>query len=527
MKNFFYKRKFKLTPLLTGLVSLCVIFTFIVLLFSSYQSEKETLTNTYLSSNFSKSNKISSTVDSIFRAMRLSLIDTKEFLANHEEMTDDEIQEQLEILRKSSRYFNSLSWIDETGIVRNIAPISVGLKGDDATGITKEVLESKKQTLTSPYVAQSGRLIVLMSEPLYDKQGTYKGMIAGSIYLQEQNVLNQILGNDIVEENGSYYYVVGPSGSLLFHPDRNRIGEDVTSNPIVQKILKGISGKERVTNTQGISMLAAYSAVLETGWGVVQQTPVSYVNEVLLTHIKRLIIYMLPPFFIILFIAIIFARKLAQPFIELANVFDNLVAGKSVSIPENKAHWNREADILTKSVSLAIEEVKRNNNKLTDAAMTDPLTGIPNRRKLNEVMERWSMDGQLFTLVAIDADHFKLINDTYGHQAGDDVLKFLVQSIQSDIRRTDSLFRYGGEEFVLLLQNTTANDAYKIAEDLRTSIADKDSPVGRPITISLGISVFPIHTNSIEELFRLADKALYQSKLEGRNKTTVWSKDQD
>lgn len=93
-------------------------------------------------------------------------------------MTDEEIQEQLELLRNNSRYFNSLTWIDETGLIRSIAPSSIGLKGQIiTTEETKKVLESKKPALTPPYVSSSGCLIMLMSQPLYDKNGTYKGMI--------------------------------------------------------------------------------------------------------------------------------------------------------------------------------------------------------------------------------------------------------------------------------------------------------------------------------------------------------------
>ncbi|MFJ8246925.1 diguanylate cyclase [Peribacillus asahii] len=525
MKKILYNQKFKLTTLLTSLVSVSVIFTILILLFASYQSEKGSLVKTYLSLNDSKSDKISKSVNSLFQSMRVSLKETANFLKENEGITDEDIQEQLELLRKNSRYFNSLSWIDEKGVVRNIAPISVGLKGHIMTGVTKEVLNLKKPTLTTPYIAPSGRLIVLMSEPFYDSHGKYRGIIGGTIYLQEKNVLNEILGNDIIDDTGSYYYVVGPDGKLLFHPDINRIGDDVSANPLVMKLLQGESGTQLVTNTKDIRMLAAYNVIPETGWGVIQQTPVSYVQELLKKHVQKLILYILPPFLILLFLSILVARMLAKPFIYLADLINQLGSGEQVLTPKTQSHWNREADLLTKSVCITIESVQKNNNKLTHAAMTDTLTELPNRRKLNEVMAIWANDRQLFSLIAIDIDYFKSVNDTYGHQAGDEVLKYLAKTVQSVVRKTDMFFRYGGEEFVLLLPNTKASETYDIAEIIRMTIENEISPVGRPITISLGISEFPLHSNSLDELFKYADEALYQSKLEGRNRTTICSHD--
>lgn len=523
MKRTQSNRKFKLTTLLTSLVSASVIFTIIILLIASYHSEKRSLTNTYLSLNDSKSDKISRSVDSLFKSMRLSLVETTNYLSKHGELSDEDIQEQLELLRNNSRYFNSLSWIDETGLIRNLAPITVGLKGEMVTGITKDVLNLKVPTLTKPYIAPSGRLIVLMSEPFFDSNGNYRGIIGGSIYLQERNVLNEILGNDIIGEDGSYYYVVGPDGKLLFHPYTNRIGEDVISNPIVLKLIQGKSGVQLVTNTQGIKMLAAYNHIPETGWGVVQQTPVSYINSLLANHTKQLIIYVLPPFLLLLILSVLIARKLARPFHYLANLVSQLGSGEPILVPKAKSHWNREADLLTKSVLIAIDSVQKNNNKLTEEAMTDPLTELPNMRKLQEVLESFRIEEKPFSLVVLDIDHFKAVNDTFGHKAGDDVLKFLAKTVSSLIRDTDTFYRYGGEEFVLLLPNMNSSEAYEVAERLRNTIRKRISPIGKPIMISLGIADYPQSTNSLDNLFELADKALYQSKFQGRNRTTIWS----
>ncbi|MCU9613159.1 sensor domain-containing diguanylate cyclase [Caldibacillus lycopersici] len=521
-------RKYKLSTLLTFLVSGSVILTILILIGASYQSEKESLYNTYLTLNRSKANKISQSVNSLFEAMRMSLQDTTTFLEENNGMSDEEIQQQLQLVRKSSRYFNSLFWIDEKNRMQNISPLSVGIKGDKITNdVIQQAVASKRPALTIPFYSSTGRFMILMSEPFYDKEGNYRGIIGGTIYLQEKNVLYEILGNDISDKNGSYYYVVEQRGNILFHPDINLVGEKTKENPFVDDVLQEKSGAQVITNSAGIRMLAAYSTIPETGWRIIQQTPVSYVQKLLREHVEKLIFYIVPPFLALLLLSLFITRLLAKPFVQLADMVRQFGDGQKVNTPVKPTRWNREAHLLTDSLLTAIDSVQKHNTKLTVEAMTDPLTKLPNRRSLNTVMDRLVNDKQLFTLISIDIDHFKSINDTYGHQAGDEVLRDFAQTVQSVIRKTNRLFRYGGEEFVLILPNTKTEKAYYLAEMIRITIANSMSPIGKPITISIGISEFPAHAESYEKIFRNADIALYQSKIEGRNRTTIWSKDKE
>jgi diguanylate cyclase (GGDEF)-like protein len=524
VRNRLHKQKIKLATLLAALVTASVVSTLIVLLISSYHSQKESLVHTSLSLNYSKSKNLSSTIDSLFKNMRSSLENTANYLGTGEERSAEDIQLQLEILQSTSRYFNSLSWVDETGVVQNIAPISVGLKGQTVnSGPTNEALNSRKPSLSPPYYAASGRLIVLMSHPIYDKNGKYRGIIGGSIYLQEKNILNEIVGNNEIDSIGSYFYVIGPKGDLLFHPDKHRLGEVVSANPIVSKLAQGKSGMEIIENTKGVPMLAAYTIVPEIGWGVVQQTPVSSVNVMLMDHTKKLILYTLAPFIMLLLFSVFIARKLASPFMNLANLVNRLSTGETISIPKKHSHWNREVDLLTKSVIIAIQTVQKNTHLLKRDAYNDQLTGLANRRSLDETLQSWSKDNRTYSIIVLDIDHFKSVNDTYGHQAGDEVLKHLGVIVSGKVRSEDRCFRFGGEEFVVLLPNTTASEAFIIAEDIRAAVEHTISPIGKAITISLGIAEFPVHAESHEELFRAADRALYESKTSGRNRTTCIS----
>lgn len=511
-----------LTTLLSGLVAASVLFTIMIQLLISYQFERDNLVNTTLSLNYSNADKISNTVHSLIRSMQSSLEDIGKDFARRTELDPVAIQRHLEVIQRNSHYFNSIAWINEEGLFNNVAPLGVGLKG---TKVNPHVLKSvlqRKSFISEPHISGTGRLVIIIGEPFYDHTETYRGMIAGAIYLQEESVLNEILGYNFVDQTGSYYFVVGPSGQLLYHPVPERLGESVVKNEIVQKVIQGSNGVGRVTNTLGIPMLAAYSYVPHIGWGVIQQTPVSSIHKQLTTHIIKLFLYLIIPIVLLILFAVIIARKLAKPFVSMANLVQLISSGRTVELPVVRRHWNREADVLSRTVYYAIEQLQQHQHVLMHEAATDALTGLGNRRMLDEMLENCTKEESAqFSILVMDIDHFKSINDTFGHPMGDTVLKHVARLLKLKTRKTDFCFRYGGEEFVVLLMNTSAAEAHTIAEKLRKSIEKSVTPVGCQVTVSCGIAEYPKHSHSLEALFSLADKALYRSKQEGRNRTTV------
>jgi diguanylate cyclase (GGDEF)-like protein len=170
--------------------------------------------------------------------------------------------------------------------------------------------------------------------------------------------------------------------------------------------------------------------------------------------------------------------------------------------------------------------------KLVEQATTDALTGLHNRRHLEQHLPlelvRAQRRGDSFAVVMVDADHFKRLNDTYGHDGGDVVLKEVANTLKANIRAGDLAFRYGGEEFVVVLSNTGPAGARDRAEALRAAIGTLDvrhngRPIG-PITASFGVAIFPDHGRDGESLIRAADAALYAAKAAGRNRVMVASR---
>jgi diguanylate cyclase (GGDEF)-like protein len=163
-------------------------------------------------------------------------------------------------------------------------------------------------------------------------------------------------------------------------------------------------------------------------------------------------------------------------------------------------------------------------------ATIDALTGILNRRCLFELAEKEFERSQryesIFALLMLDVDHFKRINDTYGHMLGDEVLKLLTSTIRDTLRQVDHFGRYGGEEFVIIMPETPLELARQAGERLRSLVSQISVPVKGDrihLTISIGISAYETGDRSVEDLFERSDQALYQAKAEGRDRCCVLS----
>lgn len=177
------------------------------------------------------------------------------------------------------------------------------------------------------------------------------------------------------------------------------------------------------------------------------------------------------------------------------------------------------------------DELRRSNELLKDLSNTDPLTHLHNRRYLMEALEREfqrasrKRDG--LSLVLLDIDHFKKVNDTYGHQEGDNVLVAVASLMQKMVRRYDVAARYGGEEFVVVLPETSLHPALQFAERCRVAVQDisfAGALKGLTITVSLGVASYPSgKVDCVDSLFRQADEALYRAKQGGRNRVEAMS----
>ncbi|MDP3292806.1 MAG: GGDEF domain-containing protein [Sulfuricurvum sp.] len=173
----------------------------------------------------------------------------------------------------------------------------------------------------------------------------------------------------------------------------------------------------------------------------------------------------------------------------------------------------------------AVIESRTLMDKLRDSSLRDGATGLYNRRFLEEFIDKSSeqaaRSNMSYAVLMIDIDYFKMINDTYGHDAGDIVIKSLSEILVHAIRKADLPVRYGGEEFLVLLHNTTPEGALSVAEKIRTAFNEKKFQFGNDTvqkTLSIGIAHFPSQADSIWKVIKFADIALYEGKHTGRNR---------
>ena len=160
--------------------------------------------------------------------------------------------------------------------------------------------------------------------------------------------------------------------------------------------------------------------------------------------------------------------------------------------------------------------------QMQELASTDGLTAVANRRTfestLDKELARAERTGNSVGLVLLDIDHFKMLNDSHGHQIGDDVLRQVAAALSSTSRKFETVARYGGEEFAVLLPGASGDEAVAAAERLRRALSEADTIV--PVTASAGVAVYPVHAADGSSLVAAADKALYTSKRRGRNRVS-------
>jgi diguanylate cyclase len=226
-----------------------------------------------------------------------------------------------------------------------------------------------------------------------------------------------------------------------------------------------------------------------------------------------------------------YAQKIqaADNVIALSEVIDTLMADTK-SVQTSLANSRGELEAARVEVDAATQRIRELEAALDEASMQvkeDQLTGAYNRRGLDEMFarekDRSAQSGQPLSMVLLDVDNFKQLNDHYGHLTGDQVLKHLVDTISANLRPNDIVARLGGEEFVLLLPATAAEAAAQLTERLQRQLtrayfmADQDRLV---ITFSAGVTVWKLGEDEVDTIER-ADQAMYRAKLAGKNRVHI------
>ncbi len=505
-----------LRTLILLLAASSALMTFLHDSLSGYQAQRQQLMEHTLEANRAYAATLAYIGQSFFGSIQDQLAYSADQLAEH---FDDPVQREAEVERLfgQSDSFNTVLVVGADGVILASSKDTRALLGQVlASAGARQALTQRQPLVSQPYVGANGESMVFISHPIY--QGNrYRGYIGGAIYLQQPNAFYTLLGRHH-HRDGSYLYVVDGKGRLIYHPDRQRVGEDISQNPAVQAALNQRDGQERITDTSGVDMLAGYAHISAAGWGVVVQRPTAIILHELGRTSWRRLSDAIPFALFWLFALWWLSGLIARPLQALASTAEALDAEQAPRRIERVRGWYFEALRLKQAMLAGVLLVHQKVGRLNQESITDPLTGLTNRRGMQLALEGWEAARQPFAVLALDIDTFKAINDSFGHDTGDAVLRFLAEHMRRNARTDDLLCRVGGEEFLMLLPGVGYREALGIAERLRRHLALTPSPTGQPITVSIGVAHCPELGDSVASVLKQADRALYAAKHAGRNR---------
>jgi diguanylate cyclase (GGDEF)-like protein len=367
---------------------------------------------------------------------------------------------------------------------------------------------------------------VVMGTPLFsEKSEQHVGILAIKVALTDIQ--------DLINTHAHSLKKASPIEIMLIHlPDSRYIMSTRTTYTlekpvfISEDILRSFYSQSTLnyfTKSDGIEMIGVFSPLKIANWGLVLAENADMVfSRVSETRYRNLLILC----FLSLVIGIaayFFARQIIRPLITLTKGAQKVANGDlSIQLPIEK---NDELGFATNVFNTMVAELNQNQAKLERMATQDVLTKLSNRKQILQTLhsrfEYYQRYKNPFSVLMIDVDHFKNVNDTHGHMAGDMVLSTIGQIFKDTLRSVDSAGRYGGEEFLVILTDSDKDDARHVAERIRLTIANHTFSYEKrkiPVTVSIGIAKTSIYDRDETSLVNRADQALYAAKNNGRNR---------
>ena len=505
------RRLIVLVAFASALVSLANTF------YASYSVQRQLLIDTTLEANHAYASKLASTAEDFLQSARQQLAYSAGSLPSR--MGDDGwLTDEAQRLRLQTNSFNSVLIVNADGKVLGVSPETLALKNRtlDSVGAI-QALRERRPLVTQPYVSSAGNLVVFISHPIIGKDGRYLGYVGGSIYLKQKNILYTMLGQHYYRD-GSYLYVVDQNRRLLYHPDPERLGDVAGSNEVIDAIIaQQGGGSRRMHNSLGVDMLAGYAIMPSTGWGIVAQRPTAMTLAPLNQLMVNTVWHSLPIALLSLPFIWWLASMISRPLMQLADGARRMDAPGTAEHIAGIRAWYVEAAQIRKALLKGLALLQNKIGKLKSDVQTDPLTGLSNRRGMAAALDVWQAQARPFSVIAIDIDHFKQVNDQWGHAVGDEVILRLAQLMRACSRDADVLCRTGGDEFIMLLPDADLDAALQVAERLRARVAAAVIPGAGAITVSLGVVSSEQEAGTTDAVLLAADAALYVAKENGRN----------
>lgn len=507
------KRKVGLHAVLVALAVLSVAVGFSNAMYSSYQVQKAQIIRNALAANHARAEKLAEVIDVYIAALqRLARNAGGELPAAMGK--PQALQSELQRLAGQVDSLHAVMLADTEG--RIVARSPTGQLADaKILGLADLGVSAPGPGAWVTTIPGTQAAVLTVTEPVEDAAGAPLAYLAIAITLDAGSGMDRIIG-DRDEIAGMSVFLVGNNGEVLY---RRHAAPGTLDLASMEPARHG--GAALYPKAGGGAVLTGYAPLAKGNWAVVAQRTLDQVLSPLRELLGDALRAAIPAIALTLLLVCGLAYAIASPLSRLTRA---MTAGKSAGVDLDRLNaWYAEADTLRDAVQLTLDQHQDEVGRLNTQALTDPMTGLLNRRAMTEVLGAYTADGTPVAVIAMDLDHFKRINDSFGHMTGDKVLVALAEVIRACLRDQDRAFRVGGEEFIALLPTGSAAKASEVAERLRAAVARRLMPdsVGR-VTVSIGVALWPQDGESAAEVIRRADEALYESKQTGRNRVTLW-----
>ena len=359
--------------------------------------------------------------------------------------------------------------------------------------------------------------------PIQSPSGRFMGVLAGRLKFRG---IEDLLQQE-VKGRQTRVVIVQPGGQEVVSAGR-------ALAPMAQATLRQLQDADSSAVSyrapDGLAVVGALSPVPASDWSAIAEIPASTAFRDIQRLRNATVLLLVVLLAVVGTLAWALGLLIVQPLGRLTLAANRVAAGDlDVDVP---ASGGGELSRLTRVFNDMVHRLRESREELERLSVTDELTGLANRRRLTTELERElrrsERHGHPFSILMLDVDRFKRFNDSYGHPAGDALLKRLASTLLKSVRDVDTVARYGGEEFLVMLPEAPAADAARIAERIRAAReADRFTPDGGSgdvnVTVSVGYAVFPDDAKTAAALIEAADQALYRSKESGRNRVTAAS----
>lgn len=434
------------------------------------------------------------------------------------------LQQAVALLRRDLQTefpFDGMSFVGTDGRLRALDPPSPELIGTDLShrDYVRTVLATGRPYISDAVRAKTGRLIVVISVPVRAPDGSLAGVLSGSLHLEQANHLARMLSS--LESDTSARYVVVDRQQTTLYATQGSDGAGTSLPAGALERLRAAGSQGDWTDPRGERYLGSLATVGDTGWSVLALVPAQQAFAPIWRFHAQTLAVSLSTLALAAVISFTLSLSLTRPLYQIIGALGAVARGQtdvrlpSFPVPE----WR----YLARAFNRMAAELDQFHRQLRERAIRDPLTGVLNRGSLDEELERHlaiaRQAGGFVSVLMIDLDDFKAYNDTFGHQAGDEVLQTLALVALEHVRPGDVVGWYGGEEFAVILPDTTGGEALAVAERIRAALEAR--PFLRPVTASIGIACFPTHGDTVREVIARADEALYVAKRGGKNRVAL------